>query len=282
MQALENYCLTVSAFEDQSSGLWRVEGLIGAEPDRVGVAERLGRALVALDLDLPKLDVDLIPPKDWTAENLMDFPPLRIARYFIHGSHYREPPPAGAIALKLDAGTAFGSGEHPTTETCLRVIDGLSRRTRPGRVLDMGCGSGILSIAAAKTWRVPVVASDIDPESARVTNINARLNGVARWVAAASGNGYRGRHVAASAPYDLVLANILANPLCALAPSLARVIAPGGYAVLSGLLTRDARRVTEAHRRLGLRLVRQAEDRGWATLLMRRPHSTGEASPSLL
>jgi len=271
METLEAYCLTVSAFEDEATGRWRIEGLVGAEPDRVGIGARLDRAFREQGHDAPKLDVDLIPPKDWTAENLMAFPPIRVGRYFIHGSHIHDRPPAGTIPLMLDAGTAFGSGEHPTTAGCLRAIDRLARRTRPVRVLDMGCGSGILAIAAAKTWRCRVVASDIDEEAVRMTRLNARRNGVARWLAATDGNGYRSPLVRREAPYDLIVANILANPLCAMAPALFRALAPGGRVVLSGLLERDARRVTEAHLRMGLRLVDQHVDRGWATLMLRRP-----------
>ena len=165
MGVLEAHCISVSAFENEATGAWRVEGLVGSDPDRQIITDDLGRALGALGLDFPALDVDLIPPQDWTVENLMTFPPLRIARYFVHGSHVLAPPPAGAIALMLDAGTAFGSGEHPTTATCLRAIDRLALRRRPARVLDMGCGSGILAIAAVKLYDCTVLAVDIDEAS---------------------------------------------------------------------------------------------------------------------
>ena len=135
------------------------------------------------------------------------------------------------------------------------MIERLAKRASVSRPLDMGCGSGILSIAMAKTWRVPVLASDIDDEAERVTRFNARRNGVAPLLRAVSGPGYRSRTVSQGAPYDLIVANILARPLISMAGDLTRHLAPGGWAVLSGLLERDGRRVLAAHQAHGLRLA---------------------------
>jgi len=267
----DTQCMALSLFETvEDSDEWRIEGFCGAEPDRVAlerdVVNICSRAGVA---PLGTLRCELVPPRDWLAENMAAFPPVRIGRYFIHGSDFTEQPPAAAVPIKLDPGTAFGSGEHASTAGCLAMIERLAKQTRISHPLDMGCGSGILSIAMAKTWRVPVLASDIDDEAERVTRFNARRNGVGPLVRAVSGPGYRTRAVGRAAPYDLIVANILARPLISMAGDLARHLAPGGWAVLSGLLERDGRRVLAAHQAHGLRLVHWIPRDGWLTLALR-------------
>lgn len=190
----------------------------------------------------------------------------------MQGTHLAAPSLPGRITLRLDAGLAFGSGEHGSTRGCLRALEAVARGSRPRRVLDLGTGSGILAIAAAKLLRVPVLGTDIDPWAVRVARQNARLNQVGPpRVATAQTPGWRGRAVLARAPYDLVLANILARPLCAMARDLARHLAPGGRAILSGLLASQARQVLAAHRRQGLVLERVVREGGWATLVVRGP-----------
>ncbi|MGH6979877.1 MAG: 50S ribosomal protein L11 methyltransferase, partial [Stellaceae bacterium] len=162
--------------------------------------------------------------------------------------------------------TAFGTGEHATTRGCLLATDHVKRP--PRRILDMGCGTGILAIAAAKLWHRDVLATDIDPESVRVTRVNAKVNGVANAVRAEISPGYRHREIARRAPFNLVLANILARPLMDMAPDLARVLAPGGMAVLSGLLARQEAAVLAAHRAQGLYLVTRIALEGWHTLVV--------------
>lgn len=204
------------------------------------------------------------------AENLTDFPPLSLGRYFIHGSHFDGLAPAGSVALRLDAGPAFGSGEHPSTAGCLMALDRLARERRFRHLLDMGCGSGILTLAMAKTWHAPVVACDIDDEAVRVTAANAGLNNVGKLVRARCGPSYRTPAVAKGETYDLIVANILARPLKAMAGDLRAVLAPGGVAVLSGLLKRDGRLVIAAHRVRGLRLIRTVLINDWITIVMGR------------
>jgi ribosomal protein L11 methyltransferase len=264
-------CVAVTEFETaEDSGDWRIEGFCATEPDRIALERAAINACGgAGTAPLSALRCELVPPRDWLAENMTAFPPVRIGRFFIHGSDYRDPPPAGAIPIKLDPGTAFGSGEHSSTAGCLAMIERLAKQNRFSRPLDMGCGSGILSIAIAKTWRVPVLASDIDDEAERVTRFNAGRNGVQPLVRAVSGPGYRSRAVARAGPYDLIVANILARPLIAMAGELARHLAPGGWAVLSGLLERDGRRVLAAHQAHGLRLVHWVPRDRWLTLALR-------------
>ena len=274
-EILETHCVVVSSMETGDGSAWDVEGFIGVEPDRKAFQKDLARVLKACG-HAPEaaFKFDLVPPRDWLAENLASFPPLHIGRYFIYGSHVEVPQPAGAVTLNLDPGTAFGSGEHASTAGCLTVLDTLAKSRRFKRPLDMGCGSGILALAMAKTWRVPVVASDIDPESARVTRLNARQNGVGPLVRAVCGRGYRSQAVARSGPYDLIVANILARPLIKMAGDLVRHLRParqgGGTAILSGLLARDARWVAAAHEAWGLRLNRTLVHDGWATLVLSR------------
>ncbi|HVA13569.1 MAG TPA: 50S ribosomal protein L11 methyltransferase, partial [Stellaceae bacterium] len=199
-------------------------------------------------------------------------PPLAVGRFFIHGSHFRAPIPPGRLALEIDAATAFGTGEHATTRGCLTALDAMAPRS-VARILDMGTGTGILAMAAAKRWRRRVVARDIDPESVRVAAHNARRNGVAGLIAVNRSTGYRERGVAGRQPYDLVLANILAKPLERMARDLGRVLAPGGVAVLSGLLESQASAVLAAHRLLRLRLKQRVVIDGWATLVLGRGRS---------
>jgi ribosomal protein L11 methyltransferase len=211
-----------------------------------------------------------LPARDWVRENRESFPARRIGRYFIYGSHHRGAVPAGSVGLLIDAATAFGTGEHASTEGCLRALDCLARRGRCGCILDMGAGTGILAIAAAKTFGRDVLAVDIDPGSVRVAHENARRNGVARHVSTCWSPGYRTRRVRAGQPYDLVLANILARPLALMARDLRRALAPGGVAVLAGLIDWQEPYVLAAHRAQRLSLMRRIAVHAWRTLILRR------------
>ena len=249
---------------------WVLEGLSEVEPDREAV-ERGARALARdTGYEVPSFKYDLVPPINWVAENLASFPPIRWERYFIHGSHYDETLPGGLVPLKLDAGTAFGSGEHPTTGGCLLALDKLAKRHRFRRPLDVGCGSGILSIAAAKTWGVPVLATDIDPESVSVTQSNAHINEVGDLVSSTVSDGYKNRRITRNGPYDLITSNILARPLARMAKNLGQHLAPGGFAVISGVVERDAQWMVTAHRLAGLHLVEHTILTGWSTLVFHR------------
>jgi len=271
--ALEPFCMTLSTMlidPDKPDGAWRLEGFSGADPDQWAIIRAFAKAADATGIDPPKPKIDLVPPTDWVAENLADFPPLRLGRYFIHGSHFGGAPPAGSVAIQLDPGPAFGSGEHPSTAGCLMALDQLARKHRFRRPLDLGCGSGILTLALAKTWRAPVVACDIDDEAVRVTSGNAALNGVKQLVLARSGPSYQTPAVAKAKPFDLIVANILARPLKEMAGDLAAALSPKGVCVLSGLFRRDGRLVIQAHRARGLRLIRTVILSDWITIVMGR------------
>lgn len=281
--ALESVCRVVSTFEEQEGGAWLVEGL--SEEPLTGVELETALALAwAGHGPPPEPLLEKLPARDWVRENQESFPPRRVGRYFVYGSYHRRQIPAGAIGLLIDAAMAFGTGEHASTEGCLRALDRLARHGRPRRILDMGTGTGILAIAAAKTFACDVLAADIDPGSVRVARENARRNGVARRVSPCWSPGYRSRRVRAGRPYDLVLANILARPLALMARDLRRVLAPGGVAVLAGLIDRQEPYVLAAHRAQRLSLVRRIAIDGWRTLVLRRaklsePLQEGDQNP---
>jgi len=271
---LEPFCIALTSFEDEKIGDWTIEGLSASEPDSIGIRSKIEQTARACEIPTPKVIFDLMPPKNWLEENLMDFPPLQIGRYYIHGTHVKPKALGGLYELILDSGSAFGSGEHATTEGCLRAMEALARKFKFKRILDMGCGSGILSMAAAKTWKRPVIASDIDDESTRVTNVNTKQNRLGHLIKATCGNGYASTLVRNNAPYDLILCNILANPLVKMSGDLSRHLgSPSGqpqFVILSGLLERDGNRVIAAHRARGLKLHRKITIKGWVILVMSR------------
>jgi ribosomal protein L11 methyltransferase len=206
--------------------------------------------------------------KDWVSEVERGFPPLNIGRFYVHGSHIKDQVPCGKIGLEINAGIAFGSGEHSTTSGCLLALGILAKKRNFLRPLDVGCGSGILALAMAKLWRVPVAGTDIDPVSVAVSIENARKNHVHGLTRFAVSDGYGAGLVRQHGPYDLITANILARPLVDMAPDLAKNLAIGGIAVLSGLLVRQERMVLSAHRAQGLRLISRINKNGWSTLIL--------------
>jgi len=269
---LDELAGAVSAFEvhagDGPAAEWRVEAYPATPLLDPGLEIRLSLAAAAAGGALIEISQQRLRERDWLGETLRAFPPLRIGRFFIHGSHWRGAVPAGTTAIEIDAASAFGTGEHATTTGCLRALDALARRRRFQAPLDIGTGSGILAIAAAKTLHRRVLASDIDPESVRVARRHTRRNGLSGQVRVVQGAGYRSRTVRRRR-YDLIFANILARPLAAMASDLKRALAPGGRAVLSGLLRRQEAMVLAAHRAQGLALERRIVIDGWSTLVLR-------------
>lgn len=213
-----------------------------------------------------------LPNIDWVAESQRRLHPVAAGRYVVHGGHDRDHCPAHAIRIEIEAGQAFGSGHHGTTRGCLLALDYLARRDggryRPRRVLDVGSGSGVLAIAAALRWRVPVVASDIDPMAVATARANARRNGAHGFIRFCAAAGTRHFLIRSRAPYDIVLANILAGPLIRLAGELAGRVAPGGHLVLSGLLGSQQSAVLAAYAGRGLRLKQVIADGEWRTLVL--------------
>jgi ribosomal protein L11 methyltransferase len=245
-------------------------------PPRPQLEAAIGLASAATGTDVPAVTVEKLPPIDWLAASLRSFPPIDAGRFQLRGSHIAEPPLPGRITLVVDAGAAFGSGEHASTKGCLLSLDRLLKRRRFANILDMGCGSGVLALAAVKARPAPgsvhALAVDIDESAARIAGTNARRNGVHARVRTGASDGYKSRLVRSRAPYDLVFANILARPLVRMAAPLARNLAPGGVAILSGLLNRQERMVLAAHRSRGLVLLQRTRLDGWSALVVgRRP-----------
>lgn len=264
-------CRSVSLFRDEATDTWRVEGVRPQGAGDEALAGALAIAALVGGIAPPVLHAAPVEAEGWLARTLHGFAEQPIGGGFlIRPTHLPPRRVFGRITLTLDAGIAFGSGEHGSTRGCLIAFEGVARRHRPRRVLDLGTGSGILGMAAAKRLKRPVLATDIEPWSVRVAADNARLNGVARLLRARLADGWRDRHVRRGRPYDLVFANILARPLCAMAKSLAAALAPGGTAILAGLLGSQARMVLAAHRRQGLVLQRRLPQGEWTTLVIRR------------
>jgi ribosomal protein L11 methyltransferase len=270
--AFDELAGAVAAFETREAAannpaLWRIEAYPRQPVLNAETEIRLALTAAGAGGRLLNIVEERLPERDWLAENRRDFPPQRIGRFFVHGSHWRGATPASSIPIEIDAATAFGTGEHPSTRGCLMALDGLARRRRFRRPLDIGTGSGILAIAAAKRLHRAVLASDIDCAAVRVAAHHVRRNGLAGRVRVVCAPGYRSRAVGGS-DYDLVFANILARPLALMARDLARAIRPGGIAVLAGLLKRQEAFVVAAHRAQGLALQRRLVIQGWSTLIM--------------
>ncbi|NQW12551.1 MAG: 50S ribosomal protein L11 methyltransferase [Alphaproteobacteria bacterium] len=269
--ALQPFVTSLTTMGESPDGTWLIEGLVEHEPERPAVIAALSLAAATVGHPPPDTVIEPLPEVDWLALNRQSFPPIREGRIWIRGSHVVDPVPAGTLALTVDAARAFGSGSHATTALCLRAIQDLAKQRRPRRVLDLGCGSGILAMAWAKLCPGSAVrAVDLDPISVATAAANARLNGVHDRVRAAVSDGWRSPVVRRDGPYDVVTANILARPLCAMAKDLRYGLAPGGVAVLSGLLNEQERWVLSAHRAQGLQLRCRYRRDGWSALVISR------------
>jgi len=249
-------------------GLAPLDVYVAGQPEEgeVGLLVRAGAA--GAEIATPSFAIEKLPDIDWVAESQKALPSLQAGRFYIYGSHITDAPPPGRIPLLIEANVAFGTGQHETTRGCLLALSDLAKRIRPSSALDMGCGSGVLAMAIAKLWGCPVLAVDNDGPSIPVARENFRLNRVTAHARAQEGQGYRAATIGNVGPYDLIVANILAEPLVAMAKDLRSHLAPAGFAVLSGLLWHQAARVTARHRAAGLRLVTRYREGDWMTLVM--------------
>ncbi len=272
--ALENFGGAVVTGGADARGQVPIDVYLTREPDRAALAARFAAAAAAAGTPVPAFDCRPLPNLDWVAESQKALPALRVGRFWIHGSHVGATPPAGTLPLRIDASTAFGTGRHQSTQGCLLALQDLARRIRPRRALDMGCGSGILAIAMAGLWPIRVTAVDNDLESLARTRVHAAMNHAANRLRVLLSDGYGHRAVARGGPYDLIVANILARPLAAMAPDLRRHLAPGGRAVLAGLLVPQEGQVLARHRALGLALTGRIVLGDWVTLMLRRRAKT--------
>jgi len=267
--AMLSVCGTVGFFLDDDTGLWLIEGVKdqGAHESELAMALSIAAAATGVEVTLAR---HAVPADGWLARTHTAFPEQPVGRRFtIRGTHLTDAALPGRIAIVLDAAIAFGSGEHGSTRGCLRALERIAHR-KPRRILDLGTGTGILAMAAAKLLHRRVRATDIEPWSVRVAGENARRNELASRISVRHANGWSAPWVRGGGPYDLVFANILARPLCGMARHLATHLAPGGTVILAGLLERQARWVLGAHRRQGLVLEAALHEGEWTTLVLRR------------
>ena len=259
----------VAAFEREDGTarpLWLVEVYFRTEPKRTAVTE-----LIHLAAGGPvAVDFDAFGEKDWVAASLEGLAPVPAGRFTIHGRHDRARVRPNTIAIEIEAALAFGTGHHGTTRGCLLALDGLLKQRRPRHILDLGTGTGVLAIAAARALNRRVLASDIDPEAVAIARANARANKAGSTVTTLRARGTIAPTIYAHAPYDLVFANILVGPLKRLAAPVGRLLAPGATVILSGLLHDHANAALAAYRAQGLRLVRRFRLDEWTTLVLSR------------
>ncbi len=263
--ALERHVDSVSVFaEDEDRTVMAIVSGLVDWPVLVRAIETTAHHRA---IPVPRIVHERLDGIDWLGRNRSHFPKLRYGRFLVHGAHHRPIDRFGQFAIEIEAGRAFGSGTHASTEGCLRALDRLARSVRPRRIIDVGCGSGILAIAAVRLWpRARVLAIDCDPAAVETARSNAAINRTASRTVVRRTTGFSGVRTSAS----LVTANILAEPLVALAPDAARRIRGAGHIVLSGVLASQARRVRAAYHRHGFRQVRQILIGDWCTLVLKR------------
>ncbi len=259
--------LAVSIAEtDEANQLWQViaycHGKTHAE-------------VLRLHLGIDFAAISALPESDWVRESLQGLSPVVAGRFFLHGSHDRHRRRSGGISLELDAQTAFGTGHHGTTAGCLFAFDRIAKHFRPRKILDVGCGTGILAIAAAKLHPPLIVASDIDPEAVVTTRANAKINNIAGNFQSICATGLDHRSIRQSEPYDLIFANILAGPLADLALDLSRALAPGGYLILSGLTADQLDWIRARYVSQGLAVSAAGIRENWATLTLHKKKKPG-------
>jgi ribosomal protein L11 methyltransferase len=261
----------VTSCEISRDGPWRIE-IFGEQPAPL-LGEAIAESAAQLEIDPPAWHWEVLPETDWVAENQRSFRPFSVGPFWVHPSHVTEGMPPGLLPLRIDAGMAFGTGTHATTRGCLEMLATLDPAETKNSV-DVGCGSGILAIAAAKLWQRPVRGGDNDPEAVEVAIENAGLNGVAPLCHFFVSSGLDARELATATPYDLIIANILAGPLVELAPTFAPALRPGGRVLLSGLLVEQAEMVLSAYAGQGFIFERRRDlETGgawWRTLLLKR------------
>ena len=262
---MDMQALAVSVFEDGPDSM-HVQALFATEGEA-------NACQAALDLDGLEHFITQLPDEDWTAKSQAGLPPVEAGRFFIYGSHDADNIPGHAVyPICINAGLAFGTGHHGTTAGCLLAFEALidqSSKTKqdtgwPAKILDLGCGAGVLAIAAAKALNRNVDATDIDMDAVEVTNDNANINGVSHFITAAQADGITDR-----GKYDLVFANILAKPLMLMATDIAGALTDGGVVILSGLLDEQAQDMITCYEAQGLKPIRRASLKGWTTLSMR-------------
>lgn len=266
IEALDPAPVGVGVFElEDGSDLWEVGAYFTETPDDIALA------LLAAAHGAAPFAVSELPEIDWVAHVRRELKPVEAGRFFVYGSHDADKLPEGRVGLLIEAAMAFGTGHHGTTLGCLKALDRLADTGFQGRnVIDVGCGTAVLAMAAARIWPDPVLASDIDAVAVEVAEANVEANDLQGRVECLEAVGFDHPRIKARAPFDLVFANILKGPLIALAPDMARHTAPGGYAILSGLLVTQADDVLAAYTAQGFSLHHREDLGEWSILTLTR------------
>ncbi|WEK05457.1 MAG: 50S ribosomal protein L11 methyltransferase [Candidatus Devosia phytovorans] len=264
----DDLALTASAHENEETGEWIFEATCDSPPDVDSFVELARQTLGgAVEFSVAPIDPDF----NWVAKSLEGLAPVIAGGFYVYGSHEDGPVPGGLTAMKIDAAQAFGTGHHETTTGCLEAINITLKRKKPRHMIDVGTGTGVLAIALAKRTNRTVIASDIDPISVTTTVDNAAQNGVGKHIVALEATGVTHPAIKQNAPYDLIVANILAGPLMALAPDIGRIADKGATVILSGILQHQARGVINAYARQGMILSQKLQRKDWTTLILTMP-----------
>jgi ribosomal protein L11 methyltransferase len=270
-EALADFVTGQASFEVDGTPHWRLTGYAEGPPDEAAITASVAAAAASAGQEAPAISFAPIVDKDWVAEVEKTLTPIHVPPYYVFGSHIRGAPPANSIAIQIDAGLAFGTGNHETTQGCLQALEAVCADRPPAAPIDIGTGSGILAIAIAKRFNVDVMASDIDPIAIDVARENAGINGVEARLSFVVCDGLDDPGIVSAAPYDLIIANIVANPLIALAPGISNISAGGGHVILSGILLEQADSVVSAYAGNGLSLKDRIDLGNWSTLILARP-----------
>ena len=264
----DDLALTASAHEIEDTVEWVFEAGCESPPNLPAFADLARQSLgFAVEFSVAPIDPDF----NWVAKSLEGLAPVIAGGFYVYGSHETGPIPGGLVAMKIDAAQAFGTGHHETTTGCLEAINIILKRKKPRHMIDVGTGTGVLAIALAKRTNKTVIASDIDPISVTTTIDNAAQNGVGKQIVALEATGVNHPAIKQNAPYDLIVANILAGPLMALAPSIGQIAQKGATVILSGILQHQARGVINAYARQGMVLSQKLQRKDWTTLILEMP-----------
>jgi len=259
---LEEYGWPLASFDDEEKGVFEIS--LYADEEQKNLA--LHYFAVLAGKDESAIQREILPHIDWVKHSLEGLKPVRAGSFFVYGAHDRDKLQPGDIGIEIEANRAFGTGHHGTTAGCLIMLEKLIKTENPQNILDIGTGSGILAIAAAKLGRTHILATDNDPIAVQIAAENMRLNGVAGSIATACAEGFASGEIAKAAPFDLIIANILAGPLMEMAPDMKRALKQGGSLILSGILASQREAVLKAYETQGLHHIETLPLEGWVTL----------------
>ncbi|VEJ45613.1 50S ribosomal protein L11 methyltransferase [Bartonella vinsonii] len=272
-EAERSYTLMEKAFEDEGYPLALTEidekhavYELSLYVDKENLENASKQFANILSIDSEKINREILPNIDWVKQSLEGLTPVRAGPFFVHGSHNRNDIPPNVLPIEIEANQAFGTGHHGTTAGCLEMIAKVIKHENPKNVLDLGTGSGVLAIGIAMLKPVCVLASDIDPIAIQVAQHNIELNGVKKYITAVTATGFSHDKIASRAPFDLIVANILANPLIELAQEMVQALQKGGSLILSGILEEQHAHVLEAYIKQGLKHIETYHRQGWVTI----------------